>query len=294
VSLEDSIDELYRLPLGEFTAARNALAKTLKGDDSRRVRALAKPTVVPWAVNQLFWQSRPVYDRLMKSGRALRAAQVAALNDPSARTTADVKRTAEAHRAALAEAVGQAARLAAREGAHPDADDLSRTLDALSLSADPSDRPGRLTEVVRPAGFEALAGLSVAAINPAEAGSHGDSGANLAKARSHGDSRTHGGTRTVGSGFSRISLNRRRGGPQSDPEVDDARRRAEELAARAREEELAARRLQAETELRAAEQELERARAAEHAARESLDTAERAREQAHERLKAARKRLSTV
>ena len=55
------VDELYQLPLATFTAARNALAKTVKGADARRIKQLAKPTVVPWTVNQLYWHSRKTY-----------------------------------------------------------------------------------------------------------------------------------------------------------------------------------------------------------------------------------------
>jgi hypothetical protein len=46
------------------------------------VKALKKPTLVPWAVNQVYWHARPVYDRLAKSGAALRSAQIAALERP--------------------------------------------------------------------------------------------------------------------------------------------------------------------------------------------------------------------
>src|SRR6516162_4230528 len=41
--LDAEIDGLYQLPLEEFTAARTALAKSLKGDAARDVRALKKP-----------------------------------------------------------------------------------------------------------------------------------------------------------------------------------------------------------------------------------------------------------
>ena len=98
------IDDLYRAPLNEFTGARNALAKTLSGDDAKRVRALAKPTLVPWAVNQVYWHARAAFDRLMKSGERLRKAQIAALEGRSA----DVRAASEAHRHAIAEAVGEA------------------------------------------------------------------------------------------------------------------------------------------------------------------------------------------
>ena len=71
MSLDAKIDDLYRQPLDAFVPARNALAKTLTGADATRVRALAKPTVVPWAVNQVYWQARSVYDKAIKSGERL-------------------------------------------------------------------------------------------------------------------------------------------------------------------------------------------------------------------------------
>ena len=119
-------------PLSEFTAARNALAKTLSGDEAKRVRALAKPTVVPWAVNQVYWHARAAYDRLMKSGERLRKAQIAALEGRSA----DVRAASEAHRHAIAEAVAEAERLAASAGSKPGADALARTFEALSLATE--------------------------------------------------------------------------------------------------------------------------------------------------------------
>jgi hypothetical protein len=160
VALDQQIDELYQLPLGHFTAARNALAKTLTGADATRVKGLEKPTVVPWAINQLYWRDRPVYDRLMKSGAALRAAQIGALEGKKA----DVRKAGDAHRKALAEAVDRATRLAAEHDAKPGPDPLSRMLEALSISPAPVAHPGRLIDVVQPAGFEALTGITPLAI----------------------------------------------------------------------------------------------------------------------------------
>ena len=152
-SLDDRIDDLYKLPLSEFTSARNALAKTLKGDEAARVKALGKPTVVPWAINQLYWHARKTYDRLLDRGRALRKAQIAALSGKNAA----LREATDAHRAALAEAAREAARLAGGGAQHTDA--LARTLEALSLAPEPPGEPGRLTETLQPAGFEALGGL---------------------------------------------------------------------------------------------------------------------------------------
>ena len=78
LTLESQIDDLYALPLGDFVAARTALAKTRRGTDAKRVKTLPKPTVVPWAVNQLYWHARDAYERLVMAGEQLRAAQVAA------------------------------------------------------------------------------------------------------------------------------------------------------------------------------------------------------------------------
>jgi len=156
-SLDAKIDDLYKAPLGEFIASRTALAKTLSGDEAKQVKALAKPTVVPWAVNQVYWRARAVYDRLVKSGEKLREAQVAALGGKKS----DIRGAAEAHRKAIADAVQQAEKIAAGEGVHPASDALMRTFEAISLAAEPLDAPGRLTRPLLPAGFEALAGVKV-------------------------------------------------------------------------------------------------------------------------------------
>ena len=50
-------DRLYALPLDEFTAERDALAKRLRKDGDREaadaVKALKKPSVAAWAINQV-------------------------------------------------------------------------------------------------------------------------------------------------------------------------------------------------------------------------------------------------
>jgi hypothetical protein len=172
-SLESRIDDLYRGPLSEFVSARNTLAKTLAGDEAKRVRALTKPTVVPWAVNQVYWRARPTYDRVIKTGERLREAQVTALEGKKT----DVRAATDAHRRAIADAVQEAETIAADDGAQPPRDALMRTFEAISLTPDRAERPGRLTKPLQPAGFEALAGVKVAppsaparpAVDPADA-----------------------------------------------------------------------------------------------------------------------------
>jgi hypothetical protein len=251
VSLDPKIDDLYRLPLAEFTAARNALAKTLGGDEAKRVRALAKPTVVPWALNQLFWKARPTYERLLRSGGALRGVQIAALEGRGG----EVRRASEAHRKALADALREATRLAEAEGSRPNADDLARMLEALSLAATHPEQPGRLTELVRPAGFEALAGVPVA--QPKEK-------APVAAAKEKPGVAAAGWSRTTESTGAR------------------------EAAASREREAAAARRREAETRVAAAALALERAKAAEDAARDAFERSQEARRTAEATLAAAR------
>jgi hypothetical protein len=156
-AVESTIDDLYKRPLGEFVAERTRLAKTLAGPEAQRVKALKKPTLVPWAVNQVYWHARPVYDRLAKSGAALRSAQVAALSG----RPADVRGASEAHRKAIAEAVAEGMRLASRADAHPGAEELARLFESVSLTPDPPESPGRLVRTFAPPGFEALAGITI-------------------------------------------------------------------------------------------------------------------------------------
>lgn len=157
---EAEIDALYRLPLAEFVAARNALAKKIGGGaQAKFVKALAKPTVVPWAVNQLYWRARPAYDQLLAAGRSLREAQIGALEGRKGAAEA-ARRATDAHRKTLDSALIRALRVAASAGERPADDEVRRVLETLSLAPTHPEKPGRLTTVVRPAGFEALAGVT--------------------------------------------------------------------------------------------------------------------------------------
>jgi hypothetical protein len=147
---DDAIDRLYQLPLAEFTSARNALAKG--GDAS--LKTLQKPSVPAWAVNQLYWQRRRTFDRLVAAASRVRTAHGRMLTGKAA----DVQEAEAAHAAAVKESVDQIRELlrAAGEVESP------ATLVAVqeTLQALPADEPpGRLTRPLKPKGFEALAGL---------------------------------------------------------------------------------------------------------------------------------------
>ncbi|MFN7980682.1 MAG: hypothetical protein U0Q11_02385 [Vicinamibacterales bacterium] len=157
-ALDAEIDALYALPLSEFTIARNALAKRLKGTDGATIKALEKPTAIPFAVNQLYWHERRAFTALMAAGQALRRAQLAALSGKSG----DVSAAQAAHRQALNTAVTAASRAAEERGTKPQAEPLMRMLEAISLLPEPPSPPGRLVDLVQPAGFEAFASLAAA------------------------------------------------------------------------------------------------------------------------------------
>jgi hypothetical protein len=71
--------ELYGLPLGEFTRARDELARRLRKDGRRdeadAVKALRKPTTAAWALNQLARRREADVARLLEAGERLRQAQ---------------------------------------------------------------------------------------------------------------------------------------------------------------------------------------------------------------------------
>ena len=126
------------------------------------MKALAKPTIVPWSVNQVYWHERDVYARLLKAGEKLRDAQLTALKGKAS----DVRAASTAHRQAVSEAVKAAARLASGAGSQPDPDALARMFEALSLQQTLPEPHGRFTKPLQPQGFEALAGVEIKAIPP--------------------------------------------------------------------------------------------------------------------------------
>lgn len=153
MSLEEELDRLYALPLNEFTAARDELAKRLRADGERdladEVKGLRKPTVAVWLVNQLAREREMDVKRLLKAGEALGKAQASAKGFAEARSD-------EQH------ALERLASAAREAGVGPQAADRAiQTLRAASLSEEGRDllKRGRLTEELEPPGFEALAGM---------------------------------------------------------------------------------------------------------------------------------------
>jgi hypothetical protein len=157
-STDAQIDRLYQLPLEEFTAARNALAKEVAAASKKEadeIRRLPKPPLPAWAVNQLYWQARPVYHGLMAASSALRDAHAALASGKRA----DLRAAGKAHEDALDTALKTTLTILQQAG-HQVTDATKQavgtTLHGLPGSGDP---PGRLARTLQPSGFELLAGL---------------------------------------------------------------------------------------------------------------------------------------
>jgi hypothetical protein len=164
-SLDREIDRLYALPLDEFTARRNELAKRLKKDGAdeaaEHVTALVKPTVPAWTINQLARRQKKEVQAFLATGTRLRKAQERAL----AGGGADALRTAQAEeRESVRELMHRASAILEEAGRPPTRAVLERiraTLGAAVLT-DPERaalKAGRLTTEVQVSGFDALAGI---------------------------------------------------------------------------------------------------------------------------------------
>jgi len=159
-----NLDELFKLPLSEFTAQRNALIKRLqqakRGDEADRVKALTKPSVSAWAVNQLYWNHRKDFDRLIAAGTRLTQAHTSQLSGK----TADVQEPTAARRDAISTLLRLAENLLTDGGHSASPDTMHRiatTLETLSTSSTSPNAPvpGHLTSDVGPLGFESWVAL---------------------------------------------------------------------------------------------------------------------------------------
>jgi hypothetical protein len=169
--LEDRIARLYSLPLGEFTTARNALAKELKKKDkeaAERIQKLAKPPASAWAVNRLFEEEAARMKALLAAGEKARKGLHSVLTegDPASLQEAlqeQRKLRDDLHRRALAllEKTKQPASPAVAER-------LGVNLESLALSPDAAATAERgwLDSDLDPPGFEVLAGLQLGSSRP--------------------------------------------------------------------------------------------------------------------------------
>jgi hypothetical protein len=166
---EDEVNALFKLPLAEFTGARNALSARLKksgrGDEAVAVKSLAKPSISAGAVNQLYWNHREAFDQLIASGERFHKAQASR----GGGKVADMREALDARREALSELSNIAARVLREAGHNPSPDTIHRittTLEGISAYSSRADGPraGRLTHDVDPPGFESFASFAATGV----------------------------------------------------------------------------------------------------------------------------------
>lgn len=159
-----STDPLFTIPPSEFTAARNAMAGRLKRsgrtEEAAAVKAMPKPSIAAWVVNQLHWRHAAEVADLLAAGDRFRDAQARQF----AGEKADLRAALEARRAGLASLMKRAVAVLDASEHAPTPDLLRRvatTLEALSAYGSNAGAPlaGRLQDDLSPPGFETLASL---------------------------------------------------------------------------------------------------------------------------------------
>jgi hypothetical protein len=168
--IERELDRLFGLPLAEFTSARNELARQLKSagdlDGAAQVRALVKPSMPVWVINQLSRRESSGVRELLNAGDALRKSQERLLR--AAGTPDSLRAAAAKEREAIA-LLMQHARAVLEDGGRSATpamlDRIARTLQAAAVDEEGRRllKAGRLTGELTPGGFEAFSGLQPSA-----------------------------------------------------------------------------------------------------------------------------------
>lgn len=322
---EDEVDDLYKKPLGDFTRARDDLAKRLRqaGDKAaaERVKALRRPTAAAWTLNQLARRYPQRLEALLDAGERLREAQRGALAPGGAQ---ELREASQGHRAIVNELLRAAPALFAEGGYSEKGNPMDRLRDSLlaTPTASASDLEllarGRVSGEIEPGDLSDMLGLLRGRPSERPAGADdeekADRGRKTRKAEPPPKRRE---ARKAPEKQRRATEERDRKEKRAAKErAQEARRAAEErerkarleaeerekkaqLAAerRARKERLAAEQREQKAQLAAAERERERAsreagRAAREADRLTREAARmsRAAEKAEEAARAARKR----
>ena len=167
---EEELDRLFRLPPGEMVAARDALAGQLRKAKepalAARVKALKRPTPSAWALNQVHFDAPPLITQAAERTREVRALHAQDGVEPDLlRRAHEAQRTATA---ALLEAV--MARCAEAGLPHGPAQQKKALITVRALLAGlGAEPPGRLTQDLEPAGFDAMGELGAPAPRKAPA-----------------------------------------------------------------------------------------------------------------------------
>jgi hypothetical protein len=163
VKIEAEVDRLYGLPLEDFTAARNDLARKLRdggeADTAAEVKALAKPSLSAWTVNQLARRERMQVRALVTAAGQVRTAQSSLLGGGRQE---DLQQAVERQREVVDALVASARALleaAGHPATQPTLDRMRGTLTAVASDEEGQRlvEKGRLSADLDPSGFGPVA-----------------------------------------------------------------------------------------------------------------------------------------
>ena len=164
---DDITAELYALPLDEFTGARNARAKELasSGDKDRAaaIKAVKKPSVPAWAVDQVARKHAKDLEALFDLGAQLRDAQRKLMRSGDTDAVRDAQ---AAERAAVKGLVAKAKAILTEAGYKPNEGTLERIADTFYATAVDEEgrervRTGTLDKELKRVGFGDIGELTV-------------------------------------------------------------------------------------------------------------------------------------
>ncbi len=165
--LPAEVTELFRALPGDFVATRSALVDRLLAEgrdgDAAAVKALRKPTLVVWALNQLAERDPDGVAELLDAGAELRAAQKATLSGGGGADRLRSATVARREAIAAAVAVATAALDELGSGGAAQSDRLAGALEAASVDADAGRSLGAgtfETAPSAPSGFGEVVGLT--------------------------------------------------------------------------------------------------------------------------------------
>ena len=145
------IDDLYSLPLDDFTEARDALASELRSagrkEEAAEVKKLRKPSLAAWAVNQLAREKSEAMEELFE------------LRDRIENSTSatDMRAASEDRRKLIAELVDRAGSILTVAGRATGANTMQAITQTLHAGDTEDERDallhGRLSRELSPSGF---------------------------------------------------------------------------------------------------------------------------------------------
>ena len=162
MSVEVERQRLYGLPLAEFTAERNKVARELRAqgrrEDAAAVAGLPKPTLAAWAINMISRTRRREVDLLLDSGKRLYDAQRANLESGE---RANLDRARRSFDEATAEATRSAREVLGERVTQATLERIAETLRSAALTPEGREllATGLLTKELSSTGWELIADL---------------------------------------------------------------------------------------------------------------------------------------